>query len=297
MGLAPPDLEVLDADDSGFLCGQRTDSSGGFSLDVYLAERVRLRCEIDHRDHWIGDDGSGSGAEIRLVPGEETRAPDVVLGGILLRLSEPGTRRGWSGAVSIRDRLGEGVFGQGYEISSDLLPIATLPPGEYSLRIEPNPGEDWLPQWYDGADSLSGATLLTIPADGGAIPVDLRLVKGGEIRGRALDAAGDPFRGGFVFVTTTGDDLCRYLASGLDEEGNFAVVGLPDGEYRLGLCTDVLYYPDPPFPPPDPTSWYPTGSDWSQAAVIPIRDHAVVSGIEIRLSERATRPGREQAGI
>jgi len=60
--------------------------------------------------------------------------------------------------------------------------------------------------------------------------------------------------------------------------GTYEVEGLPDGDWKIGAWLRAEGYPDQP---PAGTVWYPGTTDWNEAGVIQVRNHADVTGIVI----------------
>jgi hypothetical protein len=193
----------------------------------------------------------------------------LVESGILCRLEGPGSLSQHHASVEIRDETGRvfrpDVYGK------NPIPICNLRPGRYRLFVYGYcnyDGEPWASQWYDGADSLAAATPIDLPS-GRLVPIAVQLEPGGSIRGRVLDADGQPFSGPVAVFVRNGTRLCddswRYYP------GSFFFPGLGNGDYLVATRSGESIW------------WFPGTSDRDSARVIAIRGHAQVEGIEWRL--------------
>jgi hypothetical protein len=155
--------------------------------------------------------------------------------------------------------------------------IPNLTPGTYYLYVNTHSrGRIILPQWYDRADSLSKATPIHVTEVGQIADLTVTLEKGGEILGRVVGPMGEPVPNPRLEVTTALHLYDRvYRVTDTFSDGSFHVLGLPDGDYKLGAS--AYGYEG---------AWYPGAADWDSAAVITIREHGVVDGITIRLQRR-----------
>jgi hypothetical protein len=160
--------------------------------------------------------------------------------------------------------------------------IPNLRPGSYLLRIDPafSGFAEWLPQWFDGSLTQEAATPITIANEGDVVPVHVTLTVGGKITGTIADAA-YPDADHLVYYTRADDPASIGFSFGLAGR-SFTVPGLQDGDYKVGAWRQPSrIYPEQP---PSGTVWYPGTSDWTAAQVISIRDHGVVSGIDIEMT-------------
>lgn len=63
---------------------------------------------------------------------------------------------------------------------------------------------------------------------------------------------------------------------------SYALPGLPDGDYKIGVWARAVGVPTPAQPPED-TVWYPETTDWNAAQVITIAEAEVITGIDFDL--------------
>ena len=229
---------------------------------------------------WVGGQDFGSAAQYDLIPDSITIVPPITAGAIRFRWIGPQaggvkharvlmfTDQGWS----LPERL--------VSWSGDLVTLHVLPPGKHRLRLEPTqPGMDtWLPQWYDRADSVDEATWIEIPESGPVVPIELRIENGGVIRGPLLTSLSYAFFA--VFATRADEYQACWTGSATSIDGEYFLRGLPDGAYKVGLSRNASLAAGCPVPPSD-SRWYGDTAAWDSAAVITIRDHEVIEGIEL----------------
>jgi hypothetical protein len=123
--------------------------------------------------------------------------------------------------------------------------------------------------------------VVVVPQDGGVASVVVRLERGGEIAGLVRNALGAPLSYQTVMVTRA-ESFQPWAIRSSAPAGTFRIRGLPDGDWKVAASEDgmIPYYPARVAG--DGWIWY-GGTSFDSAAVIAIRDHAVVDGIEIRL--------------
>ncbi len=118
----------------------------------------------------------------------------------------------------------------------------SLPPDTYTLCAVPV-GQNLQRQWYDGKTSLSTADPIVVGV-GDSVTADLTFHPGGIILGAVTRSDGAAAVEDAVAVYGEAGD---YLADGTaDENGQYAVLGLPAGSHRVhfsssGNCMDEWY--------------------------------------------------------
>ena len=195
---------------------------------------------------------------------------------ILCTLEGPGFETNHDARFELYDELHRPVSPeQGYSPSQQRpAPLPNLAPGRYYLRVVPVDRQGWLSQWFDQQDSLSDATPIVVPAQGAVVPVTVHLMEGGRIRGRARWSDGTSFAGQIIVTTLGGQFVARADASSISQNGAYLVIGLPDGEYRLGAYHGWETY-----------FWYPGTWEASSAETIRIEHHGSVEGIDLEIPE------------
>ncbi|MBK7703866.1 MAG: hypothetical protein IPI34_13755 [bacterium] len=165
--------------------------------------------------------------------------------------------------------------------SSHQAGIPNLCPGEYLLRIEPDDHgyATWLPQWFDRAETAGGARPILITEPGEIITLDLVFDEGGVIAGRLeLPTPSTEYYYVLLYPEDLSGEWARRSLGALDR--TFTFVGVPDGRYKVGAVSAVLYQDATSQPPPG-TVWHPSTQDWGSADIIEIIDASTVSGVDI----------------
>ena len=167
--------------------------------------------------------------------------------------------------------------------SSMVLGVPNLRPGDYLMHVSPrHPGSAaWRPQWYDRATSPEGAQPVTLTAAGEVVLLPLVLELGGVVRGTVLMDPDAP-KDYYIIVTPAGDRTTWGYSYAWDLASSFEVLGLPDGDFKIGACpigaNSSWAWPDPA---PAETRWFPGGVAWDDAGVITIVDGGDVEGLEL----------------
>jgi hypothetical protein len=259
------------------------DLAGYFRADVPCANRVKVAVTIGDVRRWIGGAEFGEATSFALDPGSETEIPDYTESGLFLRLVPPDPWMSVAANCALLDEQDREIRVTNEDAARDQFLISNLTPGRYRLLVTPRSAgaEDWLPQWYDRAAAAGSARLVDIPPDGGIGRVVVQLERGGEIRGTVRSGAGAPVSGRSVKITPADTTRAWATRSSGGAEG-FRFRGIPDGDWKVGVSLDKKPYAVAMRAADDGWIWY-GGASFDSAAVIVIRDHAVVDGIEIRL--------------
>ena len=101
---------------------------------------------------------------------------------------------------------------------------------------------------------------------------------GGVIRGPLLTSLS--YASFAVFATRADEYQACWTGSATSIDGEYFLRGLPDGAYKVGLSRNASLAAGCPVPPSD-SRWYGDTAAWDSAAVITIRDHEVIEGIEL----------------
>ncbi len=250
---------------------------GLFDLDFYGPARVRLGVSFENTGRgafrWIGGDTFEEAPFFTLSPGEVTGGVALTECGILCRFVVAGgsvPARHW---VRVIDAAGRTVV-DAADLDNPEIRIPGLKPGSYRLQVHrlksPLFFEEWLPQWYDGADS-SGATPVTLAAPGALAEVTFHLERGATVSGRVRDRGGMPLFNCQIYLSHADPPpALRGDFSGPD--GGFQIPGVEDGNYYLGVrAPDGLVY------------WHPGTAVKDSATVVRVRNHEDVSGLDWRV--------------
>lgn len=279
--ISPPQVIALDApleSGRGYVAGARVGQDGRFSLCFFVLAPVRLLVDYGETERWIGGNDFASARVFDLAAGREF--PDVSLrdSGILCLLEGDGLGPETIARFRLFNSTGNLVADR-YHMRGDVAPIVGLTDGVYFLRVEhESSGSTWAPQWFDRKPSLAEASPITLTGQGEMAMVTVRLQEGGRIRGEVRDRSGAPVQASIVAVPLSGPDEARAFAFSDGSTGEFAIAGLADGEYRIGVARHYNNLQTPLW-------WYPGTSDPSSARVISTLDHGEVDGLNWRLPD------------
>jgi hypothetical protein len=252
--------------------------SGEFALDLFGFGPVRLRVGVGNSpDRWVGGADFAHATVFEVDSAGTISGVSVVESGILAALEGPPPDQTRYCQVSLWDGDGRSLLEDRFGFSGPLR-ICNLRPGAYRLRIVPHDeGEDWFPQYYDGADSLAAATPIVITSEGEVAPVTLHLAMGGRIAGRVLHADGTPVPGARIFYSPAADSS-RTTADGASVVyapiGGFTIHRLHTGAYKIGARLGA-----------SPITWYPGVAEWDSAGAIEVVEGSETAGMEWRLRE------------
>jgi hypothetical protein len=113
--------------------------------------------------------------------------------------------------------------------------IGGLPPGQdvYVRADATCTGQNFIVQWYGGDYTCESAQHAAV----GATDVDFSLQAGGSISGYAQDTSYNDIVNLHIYAEDY--DTGEWLAgSNTDENGDYTLLGLPSGDYRLRSCSD-----------------------------------------------------------
>jgi hypothetical protein len=260
-----------------------TDAHGSFSAELPYTRQVRVLVSIGYVEQWMGGRSFRDATTFALDPEHEAEVPLFMESGLLVRLVPPDPWMSVEATCELVDEQGRVTRVNNGSEAPDQFLISNLIPGNYRLFVRPESWYevDWLPQWYDLADSAEGARVVVVPPNGGIASVVVRLERGGEIAGLVRNALGAPLSDHAVMVTRAESPqawVIRWSAAA----GRFRIRGLPDGDWKVAASEDKMLSGYPAGVAGDGWIWY-GGTSFDSAAVIAIRNHIVVDGIEIRL--------------
>jgi hypothetical protein len=103
-------------------------------------------------------------------------------------------------------------------------------------------GLNYLPQFYTGASSLSGAEPVAVTTGSDTSGIDAALAVGGQISGTVTDASTtSPVAGVEVILYDSNGDLVALAQTTSD--GTYTITGLITGSYRVGFNPGGTYVP------------------------------------------------------
>jgi hypothetical protein len=282
-GYASRPLVTFLTEDSLVIGSVETDAHGDFSAELAYARRIRVAVSIGYVRQWIGGRGFREATTFTLEPGRETETPLFTESGLLVRLVPPDPWMGVAAVCELFDEQGRVTRAGNGPAAPDQFIISNLIPGSYRLLVTPGTwGDvDWQPQWFDHAGSAERAQAVGVPVDGAIGSVVIHLERAGEIRGVVRNVSGAPLSYHTVMVTRA-DSIHAWAIRRSGASGRFRVRGLPDGAWKIGVSEEAGPSGDPGGVGDYTWIWF-GGASFDSAAVIAIRDHILVDGIEIRL--------------
>ncbi|MBX3279513.1 MAG: carboxypeptidase regulatory-like domain-containing protein [Acidobacteria bacterium] len=121
--------------------------------------------------------------------------------------------------------------------------------------------------------------------------VNLALIRGGVITGKAVDADGFPLTGMYVEVERVGPQgqsmaifHLDYNSRLIDDRGVYRIYGLPAGSYRVSVGNQGMSRVVPSSGhTPTPQTWHPSTNDISEARLVEVETGRETTGVDIRL--------------
>jgi hypothetical protein len=267
---AYPKIRVF-ADDSTEVFYVKPASSGDFEILLPVPSGVRLLVEIEDVAQWIGGSDFADATRFEPESGEVISDVSVVESGIACTVRGPDLRHVRDADCYLYDAAGVPVnTASGSPCSYNPRYFCNLRTGSYFLFVDHDTRQDtWAPQWYDQAAPFAEATPILIQEAGEVVEITVQLVEGGRILGRVLKASGKPAIGALVVLRTTdGEYEDRWAAESNYPDGNFAILGVADGTYVVGVRLDW-----------ERSYWFPGTYDPALAEPIQIEDAGTVTEI------------------
>ena len=110
--------------------------------------------------------------------------------------------------------------------------ISGLAPGSYDVSFTPCAGSlQYAERWYRGAASPLSATAVRVRAGKTTSGIDGRLVVGGTISGRVVNASGKPLRN--ICILAFSDQTSSYGFASTGKAGTYTTRGLGTGRYTV----------------------------------------------------------------
>lgn len=129
--------------------------------------------------------------------------------------------------------------------------FGSLPPGTYAVEVND--------QWWQDRPTESTANWITVAAGEAHSGLEFNLsdhplISGGAISGTITDADHNPVAGQTVSAIPVGQSWSQYYQQ-TDSHGNFTILNLPSGEYRVAVDTDTMTMWAPGGWPNSATTW------------------------------------------
>ncbi len=148
--------------------------------------------------------------------------------------------------------------------------LTGLPAGEYIVEAH---APDYMPEFWQEADSLKNATMVTVANSETTAGIDFTLSPGAIIKGTVTDkGTSAPLEKAVVTVVRRGSHLKKSAKT--DEAGHYAIDGLPSGTY-LAYAVAKGYY----------GQWYLNVDSRLEATPIEVTVPNTVEGIDFALAK------------
>jgi len=259
-----PILTLVSETDTSTIATDRS-PDGLYSLQVFAPVRARLQIQ-EILPRWYGGPSYASATVFDLQP-PDVVSLDIHQSGIAGRIGRIST---YGGTVSVHDVSGTRIDVSQPTGVDGLFHFANLAAGTYYVHVDGD--RTWVPQWYDGADSIAAGTPIVIAQEGEVQWITVHLSNGGTISGR-ISTNGSSAIYASVFAVIPGQEQGGYHAAD-------TVVSSPDGEYRLAVLPNGDYKIGAVLTAGALTLWYPGVADPDSATIVSIRDHGTVTGID-----------------
>lgn len=226
--------------------GATTKSNGSYTVGHLAAGKwsVQFATGCGNHQPYLQQSYGGTtlppGLPVTVRAGRTTSGIDVqlVLGGTLDALVTSGGTK-VSGLCGTLVGIWHGVeWFLGGVVSNGHFDNTALPPTGWRLEIGGACGVangNFAPQWYDNEPTQGRATMIKLRS-GRVTHVHARLLAGGIVHGRVVDASGAGIGGICVTASNAVTDLYGWGSSGVTSpDGDFAVESLPSGTFAVSF--------------------------------------------------------------
>jgi hypothetical protein len=158
--------------------------------------------------------------------------------------------------------------------SSGSYSVGGLPAGNYLVSFTPCPAANYVSQYYNGASTPDGATLVAVGASGNTSSINATLVTGSSISGTVTDAAGVALSNMCVYAIGSSGGIINNTTT--SSSGGYVLNALAAGSYRVQFsdCTGGNHL----------TQFWNARSDPNLADVIKLATAGSASGINASLA-------------
>ncbi|NPV60687.1 MAG: hypothetical protein HPY75_13650 [Actinobacteria bacterium] len=160
----------------------------------------------------------------------------------------------------------------------------TLPAGQYKVQFQPQMGE-YVIEWFNNQRSFEDADPVTVNAGETITGIDAFLEVGGKIKGRVTSASEpDGVDNVYVGVYDLNWNYVRGTWTGEGNEGNYEVVGLQPGQYKVFF--------DPEGSSGYISEWYDNRHSFEDAVPVTVNVGETITGIDAFLEKPGSISGR-----
>lgn len=278
-----PEISIFDIDSHKAMGRRRVKTDGSFSVDLHLPGTMKLLVTHGTMEQWIGGAAFDEATTYTVINGETVE--DIQLVESAIQLSATSDEASLNSQLIKFYRAGDRSLAAYWQYDVDYstfksgINILNIQPGDYYMHLEPfAPGQSpWLAQWYDRQPTIDEAIRVVIPAAGEIVDLSVTLLPGGVIRGGIVQST-MPAQSYYVAVTPADAERIWGYVTLWTTETEFEILGLPDGEWKLGAWIPGEDGNDHPEPPAR-AIWYPGTSAWDDATLITISAASDIDGI------------------
>lgn len=167
--------------------------------------------------------------------------------------------------------------------------VGSLGTGDYKVEFRngscyPSCAQNYSPEYYDDKPDLLSADLVPVTQGSATENIDASLAAGGSISGTVTDNSGQPLQyiSVYAYKVAEGDNAISSAGSAsTDANGNYSIVGLDTGNYR------VQFYGYPNYP----SEYYDDQPSMETADLIPVTAGSDTSNIDASLAAPAQISG------
>ena len=238
-GVAVPNISVSLQSAFGYdtYRSASTDAAGAYTFSGLTAGDYTLRFNSEDGAYvpqsWdgpltIGSGMSLTGRDVSLQVGSSVSGRVTGVGGVAVA----------DVYVSARHANGGG-YASATTDASGAYTLSGLAAGDYTVSFRPSSTSDYVEQWWDGKQSESSATPLTVAAAATLTGKNVSLTMGGKISGIVTGTGGVPLPS--VSVSAQGSNG-GYSSATTDASGSYSLRGLAAGDYKVQFSPPIGDY-------------------------------------------------------
>jgi hypothetical protein len=264
-----------------------TGTDGTYTVTGLHAGSYKVAFSLDDFEYqWYQGKAAEPEADPVTLAGGQARqhidvalAPDATLSGIV----KPAGGSGMGGIEVFAERTDGAGSGEAATEEDGSYTIEGLPAGHYKIQFDAA-GRNYESQWYDAKPTEGTADEVALVSGENATGIDATLEPEATISGKVNAAGGGPLAGVEVYVEENGGGASGGATT--DGAGEYAVEGLPAGEYTVEFYPGYLHY--------EP-QWYENESEGhADSVTLTVGEHK--TGVDANLKEDATISGTVTSG-
>jgi hypothetical protein len=175
--------------------------------------------------------------------------------------------------------------------SSGEYTIIGLATGEYKVEFYSNSGANFVTQYYNAKSTSTEGNAISVTAGATSSGINAAMVVGGQITGKVTSATTKTGLGTVnVCATSTGGGLGGCATT--NASGEYTIVGLATGEYRVEFSMGDSCGPSGCTPPNYLAQYYNVKSSYSEAEPVSVTAGATTSGIDAAMVEGGRITGK-----